>query len=180
MNVYRNIFAFLFLCSVSFSVNAQQAIVLRTTSETSDKLRFSIWTETSEIDLGQSVTVNYSVENKSKKNFYLVREEKQRIRLFGENMLAEAPSALPTNHGDFDFTFIQIQPKKKAFGQVVIPKEKFENEGVIPITIGFGYVENIKGIDRKLNKGEDPFPLRSELEKRIKRLYLGDLGVNVK
>ena len=86
--------------------------------------------ETSEIDLGQSVTVNYSVENKSKKSFYLVREEKQRIRLFGENMLAEAPSALPTNHGDFDFTFIQIQPKKKAFGQVVIPKEVREDSGI--------------------------------------------------
>lgn len=182
MKFYRTIFALLFLLGLTFEIHAQfnNAIILKVSSESSDKLRFSVWAETTEINLGQSITINYSVENKSTKMFYLVKGKENKVRLFGENMLVESPSALPTNHGDFDFTFVQIKPKKKIFGQVVIPKEKIESEGILPITLGFGYVENISGIDRKLHKGEDPFPLRSELEKRIKRLYVGDLGVNVK
>jgi hypothetical protein len=182
MKFYRTIFVLLFLLGLTFKIDAQfnNAIILKVSSESSDNLRFSIWAETSNINLGQSITINYSIENKSAKNFYLVKGKEDRIRLFGENMLVEAPSALPTNHGDFDFNFVQIKPKKKILGRVIIPKEKIQSEGILPITLGFGYIENISGIDRKLNKGEDPFPLRSELEKRIKRLYVGDLGVNVK
>jgi len=182
MKAYKIIFVFLFLLALTLEAKAQynNAIILKVSSESSDRLRFSIWAETSEINLGQNIIINYSIENRSAKSYYLVKGNENRIRLFGENMLVEPPSALPTNHGDFDFTFIQIKPKKKIFGQVIIPKEKIESEGILPISIGFGYVEYIAGIDRKLNKGEDPFPLRSELEKRIKRLYLGDLGVNIR
>lgn len=182
MKVYRIFLALLFLIGLTFEINAQfnNAIILKVSSESNDKLRFSIWTETTEISLGRSITIKYSIENKSSRAFYLVRAKEERIRLFGENMLVEAPSALPTNHGDFDFTFVLIKPKKGIFGQVTIPKDKIESEGVLPITLGFGYVDNISGIDRGLGNEEDPFPLRSELEKRIKRLYVGDLGVYVK
>jgi hypothetical protein len=182
MKFYKVILFVLLLLSFTLGIKAQfnNAVILKASSESNDNLRFSIWVDKSEVNLGESITINYSIENKSNKTFYLVKSKENRIRLFGENMLVEAPSALPTSHGDFDFTFVQIKPKKKIAGQVLIPKEKIQTECVLPITLGFGYVESIVGIDRKLSKGEDPFPLRSELEKRIKRLYIGDLGINVK
>jgi hypothetical protein len=182
MNFQRIICVFVFLSVSILVVKAQynNAVVLKASSETTDKLKFSIWTQKSEIDLGQNITVDYSIENKSSKTFYLVKDKNYRVRFFGENMLIEAPSALPTNHGDFDFAFIQIKPKKRIFGKIEIPKEKIKSEGVLPISIGFGYVDNINGINKTLKAGDDPFPLRSELEKRIKRLYIGDLGVSIK
>lgn len=182
MNFQRIICVFVFLSVSILVVKAQynNAVVLNASLETTDKLRFSIWTQKSEIDLGQNITVDYSVENRSSRTFYLVKDKSYRIRIFGENMIVEAPSALPTNHGDFDFTYIQIKPKKRILGQIEIPKEKIESEGVLPISIGFGYVDNINGIDQTLKAGDDPFPLRSGLEKRIKRLYIGDLGVSIK
>ncbi len=180
MTRLRVVLTFVFLHGLLVTASSQQAVVLRASSLTDDNLRFSISTTVKEVRSGQNITIYYSVQNLSSKSYYLVKPREERIRLFGENMIVEAPSGLPTNHGDFDFSFIHIKRKQKITGQVVIPKAKVQTEGVLPIAIGFGYVESIKGIDKKLSKGQDPFPLRSELENRIKRLYVGDLGVLIK
>lgn len=164
-----------------FSVQAdgQDAIVRRISGETADGVLFTLWGERQTVTFGQDVIVNYQVENRSRRTIYLVQKGAPEMVSDRSVITIETPRPLPIHHGDYDYTFTEVRQGSTQRGQVTIPKEMFDVDGVWRVEVGLGYVTDITGLNRRLGATDDPAPLRSLLDSRIETVLLGRLSIEV-
>ena len=168
-------FALLTLLLVPGHARAQTALVKRVTTETDDGVLFTAWLEHRAGPVAQDLAVHFKVENRSPRTIYLVRKDK--LELINERGLItiETPRPLPHGHGPYDYNFTEIKSGAVYKDRAVIPKEHFHTEGYWYIQVGFGYVRDVTGLNRRLRPREDPAGLRALLDSRLRTLLLGVL-----
>jgi hypothetical protein len=161
-------------------VNAQYGRVRYVTAGTADRVVFGVKVEQQVVASATDVVLFYTVTNNGSKPIYLVHEKSPRFENEDGIVLVEAPIPIPTGHGGYDYTFTKIAPKKTYKNQIFIPGRMFKSYDVWPLEVAFGYVTDITGLNRRLNKGEDPAALRGLLNSRMTTVAVGKLSVEVK
>jgi hypothetical protein len=155
---------------------AQYATVKRISAETANGIRITAWTTRQSWTSRQDVTIFYEVTNRSNRAIYLVRKSGE-LETFidGDALVIPIPLPYPEGHGGYDYTFARVHPGSTHKGYLNIPAGRFNREQTWLINVNFGFVTNIKGLNRKLEPNEDPATLRAQLAKRI--LLLGVNGL---
>jgi hypothetical protein len=157
----------------------QYTLVKRATAETADGLRFTVWTEGQTVTYGKDIVLHYKVENRSRGAVYLVRKDSLEYDNEGGRILIASPIPIPVGHGDYDYSFLKIGRGHTYRGQITIPMKAYNDLDIWPIDVGFGYVTDVTGLNRKLRPGEDPARLRGALRSRLKTAVVGSLSVKI-
>jgi hypothetical protein len=159
---------------------AQYATVKRITAETSNGIRVAAWTARRTITQRQDLIVLYEVTNRSNTTIYLVRKRGD-LETFirGDVLGVSIPLPYPEGHGDYDYTFTKVQHGRTYKGQLIIPAGRFNKEQSWQLNVSFGFVTNIKGLNRQLGSNEDPAPLRGQLGQRILLVGVNGLVVEI-
>lgn len=158
----------------------QYAKVQQATAETSDGLRFTARLKQQNVTLLQDVTIDYEIQNGSKKTIYLVQKDgKPETSSDGDNLNLPFVIVSSGDSEAYHYTFTKIPQGTTQKGQLVIPAGKFDREQAWVVNISFGFVTNITGLDRKLRPKEDPAPFRGLLEERILLVGVNGLVVEV-
>ncbi len=178
----REAFFLVLLLALSIPVRSQDDNrVKRISGETADGLFFTAWTESFVVPFGQDIVVNYEVRNRSAKTIYLVEKDgplKVRVEEDIHTLFIEAP--FPTSHhGAFNYDFIQVPKGKSHRGRFIITLAQYQSAAYWDIVIGFGYVTDITGMEKKSGGEEDPLSL-TLLQTRGRSIGLGYLDVEVK
>jgi hypothetical protein len=174
-------FAFILLLLYASQIKVagqDDGMVKRATAETNDGLHFSLWVKHQVVGLEQDVILYYEVDNRSSRPIYLVLEKPPDIRIEGRTILVASPISTPIGHGEYNYDFIKIDRGKNHSGQLTIPGGKYGEEREWDIEMGFGYVTDATGLNRRLGPTEDPAALRGLLLSRI--VVVGLKGVNIR
>lgn len=180
MRIILAMLASLFVLSGPTKTNGQYSLVKTVTVETQDGLLFSGSVGRQSIDYGKNVEVYYRVRNRSRHVVYLVHQESPEFDTEGGVILIQAPIPAPVGHGAYDYSFSRIAPGREYKGRISIPSSQYDKADVWPIKIGFGYVRNVTGLNRRLREGEDPAALRGLLNSRIRTVVAGSLSVEIR
>jgi hypothetical protein len=159
--------------------HCEYAKVKRISAQTADGIVLNVWVEPQEVKFGQDIVVHYKAENRSTRIIYLVHENPPDIVAEHDTIVIGVPLPWPIEHGEYNFSFTKVKPRRNHQGILTIPRTKYDMPGPWHINIGFGYVTDIAGIDRQLRPGEDPAILKVPLSERLKTLRLGSLTVNI-
>lgn len=179
----REIFFLLLLLALSIIARSQDDNrVKRISGETADGLFFTAWIESFVVPFGQNIVVNYEVRNRSAKTIYLVQKDgplEVRVEEDIHTLYIEAPIPLPIHHGTFNYSFVQVPKGKSHRGRFIITPAEYKSAAYWDIVIGFGYVTDITGLEKKSGSEDDPGS-RALLRSRMGDLGLGYLSVEVK
>lgn len=172
-------FTLLFLCAGLTRVNGQyDGMVKRAAAETNDGLHFSLWVKNQIVKLEEDTILYYEVTNRSSRTVYLVLETPPQIIIEGRTILVASPIPTPVGHGEYNYNFIKIERGKNYSGEFKIQGGKYGEEREWDIEVGFGYVTDVTGLNRRLTRKDDPAALRGLLLSRI--IVAGLKGVNVR
>jgi hypothetical protein len=171
--------AFLVLLTLPGSTFGQDASVRRATANTSDGLTFDVWVNRSTVRYGQDIMIQFKVENHSNKRIYLVRDKTSDIVIERDNILFPRPFVPTGGHEGYDYSFAMVDRGGSYRGRLTISKNRYKEVQPWRISVGFGYVTEIRGLNRQLRPGEDPLPLKSLLSSRLETLLICNLKVEV-
>ena len=159
---------------------AQYATVKRISAETDNGVRVTAWMTRQSRTLRQHVTIFYKVTNRSNKTIYLVRKRGE-LETFidGDALVIPIPLPYPEGHGGYDYSFTRVQPATTHKGYLIIPAGRFNREQTWLINMNFGFVTNIRGLNRQLRANEDPATLRAQLGRRILLVGVNGLVVEI-
>lgn len=160
------------------SVDAQFSEISRVITKTGDGSTIEAWLPQTTVVRGSSLRVNVKVTNGSSKTFYLVRKSEPEIDWRNGDLLVEAPLPLPIAHGGYDYTFLEIPPRRSITAHIDIPTTDAEL-GLTRILLALGFVNNKNGIARQLEPGEDPVKLRGPLANRMRVYGIGQLEAQI-
>lgn len=178
----REVFFLVLLLALSVTVRSQDDRVKRISGETADGLSFMAWTKSFVVPFGQNIVINYEVRNRGSKPVYLVHKDgplEIRVEEDIHTLFIEAPVPLPTHHGTFNYGFIQVPKGKSHRGRFIIIPDQYRSAAYWQIGVGFGYVTDITGLEKKSGSEDDPGS-RALLRSRMGDLGLGYLNVEVK
>jgi hypothetical protein len=159
--------------------DGQYSDVNRAAAETLDGVIFTVTVQPQSVLLGKEITLFYTVRNASDKAIYLVNETPHTFYTLDGNILVQTPIPAPVGHGEYNYRFTRIDRGKVHGGRILIPRKIYGMETFWPINVGFGYVTDKTGLNRKLRKDEDPAGLRGLLSERIKTVVVGTLSVRI-
>lgn len=157
-----------------------EGMVKRATAETNDGLQIRLWVTKQIVKLDEDAILYYQISNRSRRAIYLVLESPPKIMIEGRTILIAPPMVTPVGHGEYNFSFIKIDRGKSYRGQFTIPGGKYGEERDWDIEVGFGYVTDIAGLNRRLNPGEDPARLRGLLNSRMTVTGLNGINIRTK
>jgi hypothetical protein len=172
--------AVLFVLAFFGQAQGQYAKVKQATAETSDGLRFTAWLKQQNVGLKHEVTIYYEVQNRSNKTIYLIQKDGP-LETSTDGDTLNLPFVIVSS-GDSDayhYNITKVQKGKTHKGKLVIPAGKLNREQVWLINVSFGFVTDIKGLDRKLRPHEDPAPFRGLLEQRLLLVGVNGLVIEV-
>lgn len=172
-----SIFVLLLWLGLPAQLNGQYAAVKQATVKTTDGIKLNVWIEQLFVRLDQSIIIYYEVENLSAKDIHLVFEDKPDISISAPTIFFAPPYPSLIGHGRYEYTFVKIKRAGTHRGQLTIPGGKYGEERVWRIQVGFGYVTDVTGLDRRLGSRDDPGPLQKLLASRIKTLVVGEITV---
>lgn len=159
--------------------NGQYSMVRRATAETADGVIFTVTVKRQLVISGEDITLHYRVRNNSSKAIHLVHENPPEFFTEGGGILVAASIPIPVGHGGYDYSFTKIDRGKAYEGTILIPSKIYSKRRLWPIDVGFGYVIDITGLNRRLRQDEDPVNLRGPLSIRIKTVVVGKLSVKI-
>ncbi len=178
----REAFFLVLLLTLSIPVHSQDDRVKRIGGETADGLSFTAWTESFVVPFGQNIVINYEVRNRGSKSVYLVHKDgppEVRVEEDIHTLFIEAPIPLPPHHGTFNYSFVKVPKGKSHRGRFIITLAEYRSAAYWQIGVGFGYVTDITGLEKKSGSEDDPGS-RALLRSRMGDLGLGYLSVEVK
>lgn len=164
-----------FLTVVGMSQKIEEIWVTNLQAETSNQLLITVRTEKTKVKVGESIPILITVNNNGKKPIFFVRKETPEITNKGGDVLIMSPIPFPEDKEEYDFSFHKIESGGSYNGRIVIPGNLIKREEDLRVSIGLGFVYDIKGIDRKLKPGEDPMMLRGPLSTRMEVVGIGEL-----
>jgi hypothetical protein len=165
---------FLFTASPIWS---QYAAVNRASAETADKVLFIVRVPRQRIVYSENIRLDYTVSNNGPKPIYLVLETPTRFGNERGTILVLGPDPNPIGHGGFKYGFVKIGSKERYEGHLIVPSKMYDKVDTWPVEVGFVYVNDITGLNRRLGPDEDPAILRSRLNERRKIVVVGQVGV---
>lgn len=171
--------ALTFFLTLAAPANGQYSLVRRARVETVDGVIFTVTVGPPLVISGKAVALHYSVRNNSSQAIYLVHENPTQFDTEKDSILVQAPIPIPVGHGGYDYSFTKIDRGKVYKSTIFIPSKIYAKESFWPIDVGFGYVTNVTGLNRRLRQDEDPANLRGLLYTRIKTIVVGKLSVKI-
>lgn len=165
--------------SVPSQINGQDAKVKRVTSATSDRLIFSAWVTHQSINFGQDIVIYYRVDNRSTNPIYLVRDNTSKTVIEDDAIIFPRPFVPVGGHEDYNYSFTKVARGESYRGQLKVSRDGYKEAQSWRVNVGFGYVNNIKGLTPRAEQIGDPAPFKSLLDSRIKTLLLSSLRVEV-
>lgn len=148
--------AYLFLLGSPLRTNCQEIPITRLSGKSTNGLTIDVWVDREVVSIDESLRVYVQVVNNNSKSVYLVRASKPEIEWKSGELLIQAPLPLPITHGGYDYKFDAIRPGATVEFNFEIPPSTVSEVGLTKIFVGLGFVNDISGIARKLNPGEDP------------------------
>ena len=170
---------FLVLFILPIRVSGQYAMVKQINAETAEGLLINVWVERQTVKVGQDIVIHYKIENGSAKTLYLIHQDVPDIMAERATIRVGAPLPSPDSHGGYDYSFTKIERGKSHQGRLIVSGDKYDEVRPWFIEVGFAYVTNVTGLNRRLRSNEDPVVLRGALFSRAVTLLLGGLTVNV-
>ncbi len=158
------------------------ADVSKVTVKTRNGLLFSVWVNSQSVSDGQDIVLNIKVTNHSTKTIYLVQDNINTSKFVDDRntIVIPEPLVLLGGHESYDYTYTKVAKGKTYVGRIVIAKDDYKIAQPWPIEVGFGYVNDITGLNRPLGHLEDPAPLKGRLRSRLETLQLCGIRVDVK
>jgi hypothetical protein len=160
--------------------NGQEAKVRSVTATTSDGLAFSAWVKRPSITSGEDITIYYSVDNRSGKPIYLVRSMSAKTMIDHDSIIFPRPFVPLGGHEEFDYSFVEVAVGEVSRGQLKVSREEYKEAQLWKVNVGFGYVNDITGLNPLPDQSKDPAPYKAELSLRLQTLLMADLIVEVK
>jgi hypothetical protein len=161
------------------SARGQEAVVRSRCAETSDRLKITVEAPNAYPRMG-GVVIHFEIVNGNRKAVYLVRKETDEIFIDGDRLVLEAPQPLPLHHGEFDYRFFKILPRRTFRGVFRVPADKIASLDLWNFDVGFGYVFDVSGLFPIPKGTTNPLPLRSLLNRRLTTVLLRGLTVQLK
>jgi hypothetical protein len=159
--------------------NSQDADVKQVTAITSENITFSAWVINQKTKLGRDIVISYKVDNKSKNPIYLVHKNIDKTVIEDDNIIFPRPFVLVSGPEVYDYSFTKVINGKNFIGQLKVPQSDYKESQTWLIKLGFGYVNNLAGLNPKPAEIIDPVPFKSLLSSRLRTLQLGSLSVEV-
>ena len=178
-NVVTLALALVALFALPTHIRGQSVAVKRINAETAEGLLISIWIENQTVGFGQDITIYYKVENRSAQTVYLISQDTPDIVAERATIRIGAPVPLADSHGGYDYNFTKIERGRAHQGRLTVSSDKYGQARPWFVEIGFAYVTDITGLNRRLRPNEDPVALRGALSLRALTLLLGRLTVDV-
>jgi hypothetical protein len=183
MKVIRSVLKFLIIIllasAVPSQVKGQDAKVRRVTSTTSDGLVFSVWVTQQNLNFGQDIIIHYGVINSGPLPIYLVRDNTFKTVIEGDTIIFPRPFVPVGGHEDYNYRFTKVARGESYRGQLKVSKDEYKEAQLWRVNVGFGYVNNLKGLTPRPEEIADPAPFKSLLDSRIQTLLLSSLCVDV-
>ena len=180
----RHLFLVSILCALLLLLAptlGQTARVRKLSAETASGLVFKVWLEGETLSMGQDIVIHCDVENRSQKTVYLVRKEGgDEIAIQESSIVIEVPLPVPVGHGGYAYRFSKIDRGGRYQWRIAVSAHDYKTTQFWVINIGFGYVHNISGLDRKLRPDEDPAALRGLLFSRMETVAVSGLTVDMR
>ena len=161
------------------------AKVLRLSAETEDSVVFQVSVGKKIFAREEDIHVNYVVENRSRKNIYLVVEPSPKL-IFPDTFTLELaqPVVGPDDHAPFDYDLIKILAGKSYRGKLLIRAKEIIANGkydfeIAPIRAGFSYLFDISKLSG-CKTAKYIRPCLTELYDKSKSLTIGNLVVERK
>jgi hypothetical protein len=155
------------------------ARVKHVTATTSDGLIFSAWIMRQNIYLGRDMVIYFRVDNRSGKSVYLVRKNTSHTVIEDDAIIFPEPLVLVGTHEEYNYSFTKVASGDSYRGQLKVIKDEYKKAQSWRVNVGFGYVTEIKSLNPRPDQIEDPAPLKSLLNSRLRTLSLSSLNVNV-
>ena len=179
MDVVRWGLLLLLILSLGDGASGQYSLIKGIQAQTADGLLIRLWPARQTVIAGSPIVVNYKVRNTAARAVYLVWDRSQDITVDRGTITISIPYVASGGHKEYNYRFVNIPPGKSVTGRLVIPPDRYEGSTVWDIQVGFGYVGDIKGLDRHPLPGEDPARLMGLLSSRLLTLSLGHLTVKI-
>lgn len=163
----------------SLGVLPQSALVNKARVETLDNVVFEIEPTMSSYAFGRDIGIRYQITNLGPKTIYLISEAPQRFENDGINVFIQSPLPAMGGHNYGDYRLIPIPSGKNLLGEYSIAKTTYKNDGVLPIIVGFSYLneDSIKDESWKLGKSIESKPLLGSLARVV---GVGIISVEIK
>ena len=159
--------------------NSQDADIKRVTAITSENITFNAWVINQKIEFGRDIVISYKVDNNSKKPIYLVHKNIDETVIEDDNIIFPRPFVLISGHEEYDYSFTKVINGGNFIGQLKVSQSEYKEPQTWLIKLGFGYVNNLEGLNPKPEEITDPIPFKSLLSSRLKTIQLGSLSVQV-
>jgi hypothetical protein len=180
-NIQVKLLAVVLILGISFTSSAGSFAGVRSIrARTADDLNITVWLTEPPAKFGKDVSVYFKIENLSAKTVYLVSKDQLEIDVAGDEFKINPFTIGPDEHGGTDYSFIQIRKGAVHHGKFVIPAQKISRDGVWFIEVGLTFVDDIKGLNRRLRPGDDPVSFRGLLSQRANPVSLGKLYLEMK
>jgi len=167
----------LLVLGLGTSAGGHYASVKSIEAETADGLLVRLWLAKQAVIDGHPILVNYKVQNKTARTIYLVWDKPPDIAVDRGTIKFSVPYT--DNHKEYNYSFVEVSPHKWVSGELEIPPSKYQGMTMWHIQVGFGYVRNIKGLNRRPLLDEDPAELMGLLNSRLHTFALGYLTVEI-
>src|SRR5688572_4092861 len=118
--------------------SAENLLVTRAEVETSDGLRVVARVDKTKYKRGENVSIHLVVSSKSRKPIYFVKKESPRIHNDRGDILVEAPTPLPEEKDDYDYSFHKIDNGRPYIETIVLPASLIEKQRSLDITVAIG------------------------------------------
>lgn len=166
---------------LSIQINAQEdAKVKRVMALTAENIIFQAWINSQNVKLGNNVSINYRIVNKSEKPLYLVKKNiDDRLVIEDDKIIFPRPFVLVSTHEAYDYSFTRVKKGGTLVGQLNVTPAEYKESQPWLVLVGFGYITDIKGLTPNPREINDPIPYKALLSSRLRTLQLGGLYVEV-
>lgn len=172
-------FALSTLLLLPYTTLGQDARVNRVTVTTAEGLFFSAWVNKQTVSYGKDILVNFSLNNRSSKAVFLVRDNTSKIVIERDSIVIPRPFVLIGGHEDYDFSFTRVAAGATYQGHVAVSQKDYQTAQEWRLDLGLGYIHDIRGLNKRLRDGEDPAPYKARLRDRLTTLQLCGVWVKV-
>lgn len=151
-----------------------EVLVKRASVQTTSGVVFTAWVDRTTFKSDETTTIFYEVENRSNQAIHLVRSRELQTAIKDDGALfVRIPLPIPVGHGEYNYVFTRVGRGNHHRGKLIIPKGSFNKADRWSVDIAFGFVTDVRGLNRQLRPNEDPAGLRGLLRSRIEMVGLG-------
>jgi hypothetical protein len=165
--------------SLATSASGQYSLVKSIDAQTADGLLIRLWPARQTVIDGKPIVIGYRIQNSTSKAIHIVWDQSPDITVDRGTIAISVPYVVSGGHKEYNYRFVKVAAGKWVSGRLEIPPDKYHGSTIWDIQVGFGYVTNIKDLDRRPLPSEDPAQLMGLLGSRLRTFALGYLSVKV-